>query len=122
MWWHGQYDDVNAMRNRFLKVLGQHRVAALITGDEHNYSRLVLDERMGEYTEVVKHPVTQLISGGAGAPWYAQDFKTPWAKQVAHFDLRQHLIVLEARGDALIGRAVTAGGETIETFTLDSGL
>ena len=105
------------MRTRFITLLGKHRVAALITGDEHNYSRLVLDERMGAFTKGVEHPVTQLISGGAGAPWYAQDFNAPWAAQVSTFDLRQHLIIIDSAGETLVGRAVTAGGETIETFT-----
>ena len=34
MWWHGQFEDVNAMRTRLFTMLGRHRIAAIVHGDE----------------------------------------------------------------------------------------
>lgn len=115
MWWHGRFDDVNAMRAKLLEILGRHRVAAMIHGDEHNYSRTRID---GELAEGLEEPIWQLVSGGAGAPYYSQEADVPWADHVEVFDPRQHYVRLRVDGDAARITVVSIFGETMDDFEL----
>ena len=120
MWWFGKIDKVNRVRNELLSLLSKHRVAAILHGDEHNYSRLIIQRGDAEPFEAAENPVTQIITGGAGAPWYVQQMDLPWSKQVETFDLRQHLVFLDADGDMLTGTVQSVTGETIEQFILSA--
>lgn len=113
MWWHGKVPSVLERRARFLRILAKHGVSLLVHGDEHNYSRTKIDASL---IEGLERPVWQLISGGAGAPFYAQDRSVPWVDNVARFDARQHFIAVHVNGPEarVIVRSVT--GETIDTF------
>lgn len=78
--------DVTDMRDRFLSVVNRHRkVVALLTADEHNYSRTRLDDRD---SSSLTRPIWQLTSGGAGAPHYLQDQSAPWSARVKAFSSR----------------------------------
>ena len=118
MWWFGKHEDMNAMRNRLIRLMSKHQVAAILHGDEHNYSRLIVRRGDTELFDAAEHPITQIITGGAGAPWYVQQTDLPWSKQVAKFDLRQHVVFVDADGDVLTATVQALTGETIETFTL----
>ena len=115
MYWGGRVPEVLQQRERLFRILGRHRVCAIFHGDEHNYSRLQVD---AELVAGMKHPVWQIITGGAGAPYYVQDHSTPWARKVARFDSRQHLvrIGLDAQGVAL--EALSLTGDPIERLPL----
>lgn len=115
MYWHGEIPEVLAQRQRYFQVLGRYQVAAVVNGDEHNYSRLEVDSSL---IEGMEHPVVQLISGGAGAPYYAQEMELPWAHRVAAFDPRQHFVRFIIDGDDVRAEAVAIGGEIIDRFEL----
>jgi hypothetical protein len=118
MWWFGKVEKINKMREQFLSILSNHEVAAVLHGDEHNYSRLLIRKGDAPPFEPAENPIMQIITGGAGAPWYVQQMDLPWSNKVAAFDLRQHLVYLDAQGDSLIGTVQALTGETIETFEL----
>jgi len=88
------------VRNDFVRLVARHRkVAAVLTSDEHNYSKILIDKTVpigdivtddpngnqiicetGEGCSPLKdlpYPVWYLTCGGAGAPFYAQE-DTPW--------------------------------------------
>jgi hypothetical protein len=115
MWWQGRFADVLAMRRRFLSVLSAAEVRALLHGDEHNYSRTRVHAGLDG---AVEHPFFQLISGGAGAPYYARDRDVPWADDVRAFDARQHLILIDVEGDAATAQVLGRSGELIEEVDL----
>lgn len=115
MWWNGQIPEMREMRRRFMNVLGAHRVLALVCADEHNYSRLRIDDSL---IEGLASPVWHLTSGGAGAPYYAQETDVPWADRVAKFDPRQHFLRFDVDGARVDLTVIGLNGEQIESLTL----
>ncbi len=119
LYWNGEVPEVLAQRAKLYGILGRHGVTAIIHGDEHNYSRLLVDaEILGAPME---RPVWQLISGGAGAPYYAQDREVPWSAEVAAFDTRQHYLRVLVDGDACVVEAVSREGGRIDRFDASEG-
>ncbi len=115
MYWHGKVPDMNERRRRFWGTLVKHRVLAAFFGDEHNYSRTLIDETVhASYTT----PVWSIISGGAGAPYYAQNESVPWAKNVKAFSAHQHFVRLEVDGDRVVARAVDRTGSEFDRVVL----
>jgi hypothetical protein len=75
--------DVVDMRNRLWSILSRHdKVVAFMSGDEHNYSRTLID---ADVDPSYPRPVWHIVSGGAGAPFYVQDSSVPWADKVEAF-------------------------------------
>ena len=107
MYWNGEIPEVLTQRDRFFHIMARHRVAALLVGDEHNYSRTIVDDQL---VEGLERPLWQLTSGGAGAPYYAQDLEVPWTDHVRAFDPRQHFLFVETTG----GRSGRARVEVID--------
>lgn len=80
--------DVIDMRNRFWTVVSsKSKVLGVLCGDEHNYSRTLIDSSLNPE---FKHPVWQIISGGCGAPYYVQDKSVPWVDNVKAFTIDKH--------------------------------
>jgi hypothetical protein len=115
MYWNGKIPEVNDMRETFWKILGEAKVLAFLAGDEHNYSRLLVDENV---LPGIAHPVWQIISGGAGAPFYTQDTSVPWAGRVACFDVRAHVCLFRVNGPAVTITVKDRTGGVIETAVL----
>lgn len=117
MYWRGKSAQMNAMRNRFWKLMSDHRVDVVFHGDEHNYSRLRVDSEMNpEFT----HPVWQIITGGCGAPHYARDTKVPWARRVARFSPMEHFVMVDVLSDTrAVITAIGRNGEKLDRFVLD---
>ena len=77
------------MRDRFLKLLLDHsKVKAILVGDEHNYSKLLIKHGMPLYDKnkyVPKVPLAinrnlwHLCAGSAGAPYYSYE-EAVWNK------------------------------------------
>lgn len=88
--------DVIDMRNRFWSLISSYpKVLAAMFGDEHNYSRTYIDNTIHpDYT----YPVWQIVSGGAGAPFYGQDPSAPWTGAVRHFTSLPHYCLFQVRG------------------------
>ena len=114
LYWNGEVPEVLAQRAKLYGILGRHGVTAIVHGDEHNYSRLRVDaETLGAPMD---RPVWQLISGGAGAPYYAQDREVPWSPKVAAFDTRQHYLRFLIDGSRCTVEAVSREGGRIDRF------
>lgn len=114
MYWNGLYPDVLAMRDEFSEILSRHGVLALLNGDEHNYSRMVVD---GAVCPTVQHPFWQIVSGGAGAPTYPQQ-TVPWTDRVDTFARRHHFVLFEVDGDSVTLSAIDIDGQTFDTVDL----
>jgi hypothetical protein len=102
------------MRNRFWSIVANaSKVAAVLTSDEHNYSRTLIgpstpvgvpgDDRDGDGTLDAPYsanpdfrlPTWSIVSGGAGAPFYVRD-EVPWEEGIAAFSTRFHSVWLTA--------------------------
>jgi hypothetical protein len=108
-------------RDELLMLIQSHpKVIAVLTGDEHNYNRMRLDETVPIYPEgwdkprvPLKRPFFQINNGAAGAPYYAQ-YVTPWSAAVRGFST-QHAICL-IYVDGLKVRLETVNPETLEVL------
>ncbi|MBN1253491.1 MAG: metallophosphoesterase family protein [Bacteroidales bacterium] len=75
------------------------KVAAILTGDEHNYCKLKLTPELNIYPEKyslqkikLSRTIYQINNGAAGAPYYAKE-NPPWTENVSGFTT-QNAIVL----------------------------
>ena len=116
MYWGGTKPEVLAMRDRFWEILMRHGVRAAMFGDEHNYSRLRLDERLGEF---YRTPVWQIVSGGVGAPFYAADPDLPWSHLVQAFSAIQHFCLLELGPEGVCLTVIDSTGRILDSSDLD---
>ncbi len=108
-------------RDELLTLIQSHpKVVAVLTGDEHNYNRMRLDETVPIYPEgwdkprvVLKRPFFQINNGAAGAPYYAQDV-TPWSAAVQGFSTQNAICLVYV--DGLKVRLETVNPETLEVL------
>ncbi len=93
-------------RDEFLNLVVNEssKVVALMTGDEHNYNRVKISEKMHRYPEpyfparvTLSRQIWQINNGAAGAPYYAQE-ETPWSDQVHGFTTRNALVLISVDG------------------------
>ena len=88
--------DVIDMRNRFWTIVSsKSKVLGVLCGDEHNYSRTLIDSSINKE---FKFPVWQIISGGCGAPYYVQDKSVPWVDKVQAFAIDKHYCLFSVEG------------------------
>jgi len=81
------------------------KVAAILTGDEHNYNKLEIGPHMDMYPEnyprekkiTLKRTIYQINNGAAGAPYYAQE-KLPWSDHVSGFTTQNALVLFKVHG------------------------
>lgn len=89
--------DVLDMRNKFWKIVSsKSKVLAVLCGDEHNYSRTLIDSSVHPD---FRFPVWQIISGGCGAPYYVQDKSVPWVDKVKAFTIDKHYCLFSIDGN-----------------------
>lgn len=108
--------DVIDMRNRFWgRVSSYSKTLAVFFGDEHNYSRTFIDSSVhADY----QYPVWQIISGGAGAPFYGQDTSPPWTSQVKYFTSVPHYCLVMVHGREVHLEVWTRSGRLVERVIL----
>jgi len=116
MYWNGKIATMNTMRTEFWRLASKYEVAAVLHGDEHNYSRMLIDTQMDPSFE---NPVWQIISGGGGAPYYSRS-KTPWSKRVVKFTAQEHFVLVDVLSDTravftVFGRS----GELLDRFDIE---
>ncbi|MCY4401033.1 MAG: metallophosphoesterase family protein [Candidatus Poribacteria bacterium] len=88
--------DVIDMRNKFWTIVSsKSKVLGVLCGDEHNYSRTLIDSSVHSN---FKFPVWQIISGGCGAPYYVQDESVPWVDKVKAFTIDKHFCLFSVDG------------------------
>jgi hypothetical protein len=108
--------DVIDMRNRFWTLISScPKVLAVCFGDEHNYSRSYIDDSI--HPDYV-HPVWQIVSGGAGAPFYGQDRSAPWTDAVRKFTSIPHYCLMSVQGRQVQMAVWSRSGELIEEVVL----
>jgi calcineurin-like phosphoesterase family protein len=121
MWWKGLNNpslplgDVAAMRNRFMKLVNDFQVTALLFGHEHSYSRMIIDHSVDK---AMQHPVTQIISGGAGAPFYPRDTRVPWGFAVKKHAMINHYVLFTVDKTQVTFSAIDLDGNVFDTATL----
>ncbi len=88
-------DLLDIMINRSKKTV------ALLCGDEHNYSRLLLNSQTNIYPEnwnksriSISRPFWQITNGSAGAPYYSQEI-VPWSNDVKFFSNQYALCLFD---------------------------
>jgi hypothetical protein len=113
-------------RDRYLSLLVNQsdKVRAILTGDEHNYNRLRVDEAMARYPAGwdkpklhLDRPIWQINNGAAGAPYYGQE-DLPWSEDVVLFSTQNALVLFHVKGETLemeVLNPVTL--ETIDTLS-----
>lgn len=93
-------------RDEFLDVVinKSRKTVALLCGDEHNYSRLLISDSMPRYPEGYDKPKLklerdfwQITNGAAGAPYYAQQ-ELPWSDFVQVFSTQNALALFHVDG------------------------
>jgi hypothetical protein len=108
--------DVVDMRNRFWGLISAYsKTLVLFDGDEHNYSRTYIDDSVHpDY----RYPVWQVTSGGAGAPFYGQDFSAPWTDQVMRFTSVPHYCLVLVHGKEVQMEVWDRSGRLVERVVL----
>ena len=151
MWWHGD-NNVRAwtklktgrmkpagagiieVRNRFWKAVSRStKVAAVMTGDEHGYARMLVDNTTpvgimsddtngdnridwkGSETASPNpdfiHPTYHIVSGNCGAPWYNNQ-ATPWSGSLGVYSSQKGYTILD----------ITAKGVELTAYSLQGGV
>lgn len=95
-------------RDEYLKILlSSSKVLAILTGDEHNYSRLRLDDKTDIYPEnwdkeelYFHRTIWHICNGSAGAPYYGQE-QLPWSNSVEKFSTQYALCFFEIDGKSV---------------------
>jgi len=96
-------------RDEFLDILVNQskKFVALLTGDEHNYTRLVVNQNTPIYPEnwtgkklKLKRNFVQITNGSAGAPYYSLE-KLPWTKNVKKFSTLHALMLFSVDGQRI---------------------
>ena len=71
----------------------------LLTGDEHNYSRITITQETDIYPKgytgkrlKLNRPFIQIVDGSAGAPYYGQE-KLPWSSSVDKFSALYAVVI-----------------------------
>lgn len=109
-------------RDEFLDIICNKtsKVVALMTGDEHNYSRMMISSDMDMYPDdwdkhkiSIKHPIWQIINGAAGAPYYGKE-KLPWSPQVKAFTAEHIICLINVSGQSVSMDVYNP--ETLELF------
>lgn len=114
-------------RDQLLDLLMNHstKVRAALTGDEHNYSLLRIDESVPIYPAGWEgerlsnfRPIWQINNGAAGAPYYGRE-ETPWAEYVRAFSTQNAVVFIHVDGSRLTCEVINPDTyESIDRFEL----
>jgi len=101
-------------RDEFLNIIvnKSDKVLALLCGDEHNYSRMRIDNNISMYPEdhkgkklKFKRTFWQMTNGSAGAPYYGQQV-LPWSSSVEMFSTQYALMLFDVDGKKVSLRVI----------------
>lgn len=121
--------DVPIVQNRnamWQIISGSPKTVAFITGDEHAYSRLLVapDTPVGPRTlpdggpATFEHPVWQITSGGAGAPWYDKELDLPWSGELRAHSTQPHYALFRIDGGDVELEAISQTGQRVDAARL----
>ena len=100
-------------RDKLMSLLSSHGVELIFFGDEHNYSRVLINRDIAP----VKSDITQIVTGGAGAPFYELAKDIPWRKNLQAFSRENHFILLDVAKEIHI-RVIGISGRVLDEFTI----
>ncbi|MDX1971967.1 MAG: metallophosphoesterase [Candidatus Sumerlaeia bacterium] len=138
MWYNGgdtnrdgavDASDINIVENRnelWEIVSGSPKTAAFITGDEHAYSRTLIEpttpvghKRKPDGTEAVfLYPVMHVTSGGAGAPWYDVELDLPWTPSLKAHSTQPHYAFFKVDGGTVELEVYSQTGQRIDSVLI----
>ncbi len=114
-------------RDELLDILinQSKKTLALLTGDEHNYNLLTINDNTERYPVDYQHKKLklsrtfyQINNGAAGAPYYARE-ETPWMEHVKGFSTQNALVLIEVDGKKVSVRVKNPDTlELIDEYTL----
>lgn len=93
-------------RDEILDLLANknQKVVAVFCGDEHNYSRMIIDAKTVMYPPnyipakiSITRPIWQITNGAAGAPYYGQE-NLLWSENVKKFSNQNSLVFIHVDG------------------------
>ncbi|MCK4527986.1 metallophosphoesterase [candidate division WOR-3 bacterium] len=126
-WYSGKKVFVIDRRDDLWRIISNSKKSvAVFYGDEHNYSRMLVDwetvfyEKDGYIPENPlnpRNPVWQIISGGAGAPYYTQE-NTLWRESVRSFYPGHHYCFFRVDGDIVELKVFNEMGELVDQCLL----
>jgi acid phosphatase len=103
----GSHGNSPSIIQSWAPLLLRHDVALVLNGHEHAYQRF---ERDG---------VTYVVTGGGGQPIQpAQSCSESTPSQMAADHENNHFLVLQASEDEIVGTAMTANGNVIDSFVI----
>jgi hypothetical protein len=114
MYWRGNPAAV-ARRDELVDIMLRHRVTAIFTGDEHNYSRTRIDSSISPAFE---GRTWSIVTGGCGAPYYAHETGLPWSDNVEYFSGQQHYVLVDLDGSGTRVQVFNETGELMESAAL----
>ncbi len=100
-------------RDELMELLSRYGVQLIFFGDEHNYSRVLIDKNIAP----VKSDITQIVSGGTGAPFYELAKHIPWRKNLKAFSRENHYILVDV-GKNIHVRIIGISGRVLDKFTI----
>ncbi len=103
-------------RNELMSLLSRYGIQIIFFGDEHNYSRVLINKEIAPVT----NEMTQIISGGTGAPFYELAKDIPWRKNLKAFSRENHYILVDVDKDIHV-RTIGISGRVLDEFTLKKG-
>jgi hypothetical protein len=140
MWYNGNNDirpyvggkavekGIIERRDEFLDLLvnKSKKFRVLLTGDEHNYTRLTINENSKIYPDNWKgkriklsRPFVQIVDGAAGAPYYAEE-KMPWSSDLNIFSAQFALVIFHVQGNKIFIKVMNPDTlELIEEYQLN---
>ena len=126
MWYHGNNNmrpwvagkpvekGIIERRDQFLNLLINEntKVLALLCGDEHNYTRMLINDSTPRYPKgydkpkvALKRHLWQITNGSAGAPYYGQE-KLPWSSFVKKYTTEHALMLFDVHGKKVTLRVI----------------
>ncbi len=103
-------------RDEILQALSETGKAVSANfGHEHSYQRMLISNKLDAR---VKNPLWQIVSGGAGGPYYARHFDVPWADQVTIYSPQRNYTLFQVEGDTVTLEVYGYTGELIDRAML----
>ncbi len=140
MWYHGNNDirpwvagkpvekGIIERRDQFLNLLVNKspKVLAVLCGDEHNYTRMLINDSTPRYPKGYDKPrvkltrnLWQITNGSAGAPYYGLE-KLPWSHFVKEYTTEHALMLFDVHGKKVTLRVINPDTyEKIEEVALN---
>jgi hypothetical protein len=96
-------------RDEILQITANEsaKTVAILCGDEHNYSRLAINNNTPRYPKnyekkrvTLNRSIWQITNGAAGAPYYGQE-KLPWSGDVNIFTAQFAVCLFQIEGDSV---------------------